>query len=312
MGAGGPRPSSSSSSSSSGSSRSVSEQIQCPRDASSSSASASAAAGEEAAAAGADSDLDSPLHLDGPAAAGGRAGGSGGLRGGSPAAAQASLQFAAAVNDAPYTGPVMDAVLTPSGAVLPLGDGDAAALRAKRAAASSGGSTPDEVAATARARAVRGVLAKRSLRAVYDDRQLDTFVAALETQYGRGDATVGDLAVTGAGAGLEGARASLAARRADDFRAGQDPLVDGARLPFDVRAVTFISSLSWNAVPGTKGIDAKVRRGERERGGKGGMGGDTIDWGGMRSRLSAPSGAETLTHLPFPSFPLPPLLRRPP
>ena len=55
-------------------------------------------------------------------------------------------------------------------------------------------------------------------------------------------------------------RGSLAARRRDDWAAGEDPLLDsgGAGLAFNTRAVTLVSNLTWNAAPSSRPIDLKA------------------------------------------------------
>lgn len=167
------------------------------------------------------------------------------------------------LNDKPYTGPVMDAILTSNGKTFPLNDDDATvrtdrSLRNRRTYL--GGTSSKN---NARADAIENVLAKRALKSVYSETELDDFVNAVEMQYGRQYFDTTQLGTLNGlhGTGLENNAKYLHARRNNDYRTGTDPILDTSsqtKLPFDIRSVTFTSNLTLNAVPGTRTIDNKV------------------------------------------------------
>ena len=112
--------------------------------------------------------------------------------------------------------------------------------------------------------ALEDVATKRALRAAYSQRELDDLVAAIELRAGRGrveTAGVSDRAL-GGGTGLASARTNLASRRRGgvDFKEREDPLLNrGVHLfPFDARALTLVSTLTWNAAPSSRPADLKA------------------------------------------------------
>ena len=176
-------------------------------------------------------------------------------------------KYARLLNDKPYEGPLMDALLTKDGKVLPLDRDDIALFDRKwaegakleRGVSDKGEPTAQKVAA-AQAKAIEGVFAKRALRAAYSQKELDDFVTAVEIQYGRGTLDTDGLTDKFGGTGLSEAKKNLSTRRRDDFRLGEDPLLDrGPRaLPFNIRGVTMISNLTWNARPNSNAVDKKA------------------------------------------------------
>ena len=171
------------------------------------------------------------------------------------------------LNDKPYEGPLMDALLTKDGKVLPLNRDDIALFNRKRAEGAKlergisdkGEPTPAKIAA-AQASAIESVFAKRALRASYSQKELDDFVTAVEIQYGRGTLDTDGLTDKFGGTGLAEAKKNLSTRRRDDFRLGEDPLLDQGpqALPFNIRGVTMISNLTWNARPNSNAVDKKA------------------------------------------------------
>ena len=171
------------------------------------------------------------------------------------------------LNDKPYEGPLMDALLTKDGEVLPLNRDDIALFSRKRAEGAKlergisdkGEPTPAKIAA-AQASAIESVFAKRALRASYSQKELDDFVTAVEIQYGRGTLDTDGLTDKFGGTGLAEAKKNLSTRRRDDFRLGEDPLLDQGpqALPFNIRGVTMISNLTWNARPNSNAVDKKA------------------------------------------------------
>jgi len=177
------------------------------------------------------------------------------------------VRYSSLLNDKPYEGPLMDALLTRDGKVLPLDKGDIEMFNHKFAEGSKiengisdkGEPTPAKIAA-AQAHAIEGVFAKRSLRAVYSQKELDEFVTAVEIQYGRGTFDTDGLTEKFGGTGLSEAKKNLSTRRRDDFRLGEDPLLDRGplALPFNIRGITMISNLTWNARPNSNAVDKKA------------------------------------------------------
>jgi len=171
------------------------------------------------------------------------------------------------LNDKPYEGPIMDALLTRDGKVLPLDKDDiemfdhkfAEGSKVENGKSNKGEPTPAKIAA-AQANAIEGVFAKRALRAVYSQKELDEFVTAVEIQYGRGTFDTDGLTEKFGGTGLSEAKKNLSTRRRDDFRLGEDPLLDRGpiALPFNIRGITMISNLTWNARPNSNAVDKKA------------------------------------------------------
>jgi hypothetical protein len=176
-------------------------------------------------------------------------------------------RYSSLLNDKPYEGPLMDALLTRDGKVLPLDKDDiemfdhkfAEGSKVENGKSNKGEPTPAKIAA-AQANAIEGVFAKRALRAVYSQKELDEFVTAVEIQYGRGTFDTDGLTEKFGGTGLSEAKKNLSTRRRDDFRLGEDPLLDRGplALPFNIRGITMISNLTWNARPNSNAVDKKA------------------------------------------------------
>jgi len=166
------------------------------------------------------------------------------------------------LNDKPYTGPIMDAIVTNTGKTLPLNNDDMNTILQRQLQNKRTPLGGKRTVKNVRADAIENVLVKRGLRSVYSDMELDEFVNAVEMQYGRkyfdtqGLGTYNGLT----GTGLSDTNNYLLTRRNNDYQIGNDPILDTkqTKLPFDIRAITLTSNLTFNAIPNTSSIDNKV------------------------------------------------------